>query len=644
MCGIAGAIAPVGFLALEAISGMVGAISHRGPDDSGLEQLQINGSDIWLGSTRLAILDLSTAGHQPMRDPETGNWIVYNGEVYNFRELRRELQSLGCMFSSETDTEVVLKAYGAWGPASVPRLRGMFAFACWDASKQELFLCRDRLGEKPLYYYSSALSPFVFASEVRAILASGVVPRKLDSAGLEVFLTNGFLISPLTLVSCVRSLLPGHWMRVSARGEILQIAQYWCLPIACGSDKRPSELSEIRDQLRDAVRSRLISDVPLGAFLSGGMDSSAIVAFMRETGGETRTLSVAFEEKEFDESIYSRWVARRFHTTHTELKLTRSDFAQMFPRALSAMDQPTFDGVNTYCVSQMAKQAGLKVALSGTGSDEIFGGYDFFNWTRTIAGTRNLIALLPRPLWAFVRSMLSRNGLLATSGIRKLLEVVYHADSFRDRDEFTVTAYQTAQIQFPSWSRRLLRDDSNRQASELRSGLPDEFFQMILQEITGEPTSNAISKLALRVFLGERCLRDIDFMSMGSSLEVRAPFLDHIFVEELLRYSSDVRCSGAPHKPFLRQIVEPVLGGSYPWRKKQGFIFPFRDWLKDLKVADYLRQIVHDELLCQAAGLNPETVRALFHNYFEGRGEILWSRAWAIFALLSWCERNHITS
>lgn len=639
MCGIVGLVGRPQSHYPRVMSDMLQAIAHRGPDDSGSHAIGTTDSIVCLGNARLSILDLSRAGHQPMHDPETGNWIVYNGEVYNFQQLRNQLKSLGCIFSSETDTEVVLKAYGVWGPSSVNRLRGMFAFALWDAKKGELFLCRDRAGEKPLYYFSSPSAPFVFASEVRALLASGIPERRLDSVGLEIFLSNGFLVSPRTLIANIRSLLPGHWMRISPSGQILDVVRYWSPPLFDGLTERNPDVGQIRERLREAVKLRLVSDVPLGAFLSGGIDSSTVVALMQEAGSETRTFSVVFEEPEFDESVYSRWVAKQFCTKHTEVTLTQADFIQMVPSALSAMDQPTFDAINTYCVSRVARQAGLKVALSGTGSDELFGGYDFFNWVPMIASTKKAIDLLPAAAFNFVRNMLLRNAISGISGIAKILEMAYSRNG--TREEFLVAAYQTTQTQFPSWSRRALLRKSAGDGDGVRFGLPLDFLRLILPELTGESSRNAVSKLALRTFLGERCLRDIDFMSMSVSLEVRSPFLDHLLVEDSFRYIASVRTAGAPDKPFLKNVVGPILGKEYPWRRKQGFTFPFQAWLRQVFDWQETKDIIHSGSLIKDLGLEPNSV-SLFFADFKKEKSIPWTRVWALFVLLSWCQRHRV--
>ncbi len=642
MCGIVGVIAPARSLGPETISRMVRAISHRGPDDCGFERLQSGGSDIWLGNTRLAILDLSSAGHQPMTDPERANWIVYNGEVYNYREIRKDLEGRGINFQSDTDTEVILKAYGEFGPDCVDRFRGMFAFAIWDSQRRELFVGRDRAGKKPLYYYSTREGLFVFASEIRAILASNLVPRRLDADSVEVFLTNGFSVSPKTMVAGVLSVMPGHWLRVRADARIAEEACYWSLPKSKYLSNGDKMLSRFREELSDAVQIRLVSDVPLGAFLSGGLDSSTICALMKGKESDLRTFSVGFQETDFDESKYSRWVARRFQTQHTEVVLCKTDFFDLLPAALAGMDQPTFDGLNTFCVAHAARKSGLKVALSGTGSDELFGGYPFFDWVRWLAKTRPLVCLLPDP-WSrslsdfFIKK--STNGL---SGIIKVAELLDgHEGSAED---YLIAAYQTTQTLFPPWARRkLFFGRKPEDLQDLKLGLPREFFVSLQREIQGEDPVSSISKIAWRLFLGERCLRDTDTMSMAVSLEVRSPFVDHVFVTSALEFSGRLRSKGVPNKPILQQTVRPMLGDDYPFRKKQGFTFPFRYWLRDLHRWDYFHEVTKDEHLYEAVGLGIRPVQGLFDSFFQERSYIPWSRIWAIFVLLSWCKKHRVS-
>src|SRR5262245_34671378 len=380
MCGIAGAIVtePKRLDSRTAVGRAMLRITHRGPDDHGLF---VSGDGrCALAHTRLAILDLSPAGRQPMSTPDGRFWIVFNGEIYNFRELRQEMVRAGEIFVSNSDTEVLLRLYSRYGADSLRRLRGMFAFAVWDAQKQELFIARDRMGIKPLYYYAGE-GKIIFASEVRAILATGLAPRQIDPIALNEYLAYQSIPSPRTLIKDVKALAPGAWMTVDASGAVKE-HRYWDLlqdlSTEAGAASQSVILNRTGELLREAVELHLISDAPLGVFLSGGIDSSAVVALMSEMGYTPRTFSVVFAESNYDESVYARQVATRFGCQHTEIRLTEASMLDQLPNALAAMDQPTGDGVNTYVVSQAVREAGVKVALSGLGGDEFFAGYPSF--------------------------------------------------------------------------------------------------------------------------------------------------------------------------------------------------------------------------------------------------------------------------
>lgn len=641
MCGIVGIVGPASPNGRDALQQMLAAIHHRGPDDHGRLELLVGDNCVHLGNTRLAIVDLSPAGHQPMHDPVTGNWIIYNGEVYNFLELRRALEDLGIAFSTNTDTEVVLHAYRVWGAQFLSRLRGMFAFAIWDATRREVFLARDRLGKKPLYYSSQPSAGFLFASEVRALLASGLVRRRLDPSALDVYLANGFLISPLTLVSGVRSLLPGHCLRVASEGRILECSRYWTLP-APARLTRNGEFSDLaRSLLAESVDLRLISDVPLGAFLSGGLDSSIIVARMCRSHDRVRTFSVSFAERLFDESPYSRWVARKFSTDHSELRLTHRDFAELLPDALAALDQPSFDGLNTFCVARAARGTGLKVALSGLGADELFGGYPFFNIIPLLGKTYYLPAPLSHAVARLLHATPHADSFWGLSGISKTEELFSSSIPRQSRELALLAAYQTAQALFPARIRSLLAPHSPKQNGSL--GIPAEFFRLLLEETAGESPVGVVSRLALRLFLGERCLRDTDSMSMAVSLEVRAPFTDHQFVSTLLGHPAADRCRGIPDKPYLQKLTRPLLGDDFPVRRKQGFIFPFPLWLREPALLRELESAATHTPSCNAIGLDSAAVAGIFTGFRRNPRRIPWSRVWALTVLVDWCRRHQVS-
>jgi asparagine synthase (glutamine-hydrolysing) len=380
MCGIAGLFKAHnnGFDLAALAARVLPHLDHRGPDDRGL--MLVSEDRCAFVHTRLSILDLSPAGHQPMATPDGRYSITFNGEIYNFRELRQQLLDQGETFASQTDTEIILKLYARHGADCLTQLRGMFALAIWDDARQELFVARDRLGIKPVYYYA-ADQRFLFASEVRALLATGLVPRRLDVAALSEYLAYQAVPAPRTLIEGVRLLPPGCWIKVDAEGRLTQ-TRYWdALTSAETVDPGQSyETSKRRvaELLHESVALHLVSDVPVGAFLSGGIDSSALVALMRAAGQQPHTFAVVFNEQAFDEAQYARVVATAVRAEHTEIRLGERDLLDELPASLLAMDQPTGDGINSFVVSRAVREAGVKVALSGLGGDEFFGGYPSF--------------------------------------------------------------------------------------------------------------------------------------------------------------------------------------------------------------------------------------------------------------------------
>ncbi len=337
MCGIVGIVGHNAHVSPEVLERATKSLTHRGPDDGGtliLRDTTGGEVEVGLGNRRLAILDLSPLGHQPMGDLETGNWIVYNGEVYNFREVRAKLEREGVRFRSHSDTEVILKAYGLWGEPCLREFRGMFAFAIWDARRHRLFLARDPMGIKPLYFYQSA-QHFLFSSEVRTLLETGLVPRRIDSAGLNNYLTFGSLYDPGTLVEGVHALAPGCFLTWE-RGQVKH-TQYWALVddelvessrLACGADakQRIALEAQVAEMFEESVRMQMVSDVPVGVFLSGGIDSSALVGMLSRSGVKPSTFSIVFREADYSESQYSRAIAQQFHTDHHEITVSQSDF------------------------------------------------------------------------------------------------------------------------------------------------------------------------------------------------------------------------------------------------------------------------------------------------------------------------------
>jgi asparagine synthase (glutamine-hydrolysing) len=629
MCGIAGILAQTPSDWLATAERMAVSMKHRGPDDVGVQPVPTAhlGTELWLVNRRLAIQDLSTAGHQPMSDG-CGNWVAYNGEVFNFREIRAGFEREGQTFASDCDTEVILAAYSRWGASCVDRFRGMFAIALWDARRQELWLARDRLGLKPLYVWRGQ-DALIFASEVRTLLASGMVPRRLSQEGLSQYLTHGFSVAPTTLVQGVRSLLPGTWLRLNSEGDLLESRQYWQITVCPDRaiDHRAA-VDLLRERFREAVQLRLIADVPTGAFLSGGLDSAAIVSQMAAEQADVRTLSIAFDEPGYDESRYARLVASHFGTKHTESRLTTEIFRAWLPDALRGIDQPTFDGMNTYYVARSAREAGLTVALSGLGSDELFGGYPFFRQLNVIAGARRLLGRASSPLLGVART----SGLApddSQTGLVKLLTILNRSASRLEdyvlaNSIFLPTAHGYPGTQLPG------------------NLVPFEMADLLKREISGlEESGDITTVFALRLFLGERCLRDTDAMSMATSVEVRAPFTDHLLVEAALRVPASVRTAGTPNKQLVWSAFGDRLPEELRGRRKQGFTFPFAVWLR--KESTAVTERLRDSTLARRCGLRTEEVSRLRERFLRGTlAPGMWSRVWALGILLDWCDRHGV--
>lgn len=641
MCGIAGAIGQIDGEILEAVRRMSAAQFHRGPDSDGFWRSDPtdNGVGVVLAHRRLAIIDLTEDGHQPMADPATGNVIDFNGEIYNFQELRRELQQDGASFRSRSDTEVVLKAYARWGVDGVRRLRGMFAFALWDAALGTLLFARDRLGIKPLYLSTVTRSggkrTLLFASEVRALLASNLLEREIDPVGLASYLWNGFVIGPNTIVRGVELLPAATWAVVDTDGALLTPRRYWQLP---ASGQTPGTKDDLKEQLTAAVGMHLISDVPLGIFLSGGIDSSAIAALaVRSGSARVRTFNIGFDETEYDESEHARGVARALGTEHHELRLTKETFRQQASEALASLDQPTFDGINTYFVSRAVREAGLTVALAGTGGDELFGGYRSFHDVPWAAGWSRRLAMLPPGLLRRFANTVTRAATFPSS-MPPQTRWGKLGDALAARGDMLDT-YQVSYALFSSdFAHELLKADPN---GDLRMGLPTNVARELDRLIAGRRPLQAISMLELWCFLGERLLRDTDTASMASSLEVRVPFLDHEVVEAASALDDVERFEPLGRKQVLREIALGDLDRAMFERPKSGFVLPIARWARDV-LRNEMTAAFDDRGFCEAAGLDPRAVGRLWSAFLGRMPGLYWSRVWAIYVLGWWCRENRV--
>ncbi len=553
MCGIAGILNHD--QAIEKIRVMQTSLHHRGPDGTGIYHSSPDQTTA-LAHTRLAILDLSAAGHQPMSTPDRRYHITFNGEIYNFKELRQTLLAQGEKFQSQTDTEVILKLYQREGAECLDRLRGMFAFAIWDDLEQTCFLARDPLGIKPLYYWRSG-STLVFASELKAILATRLVSVQMSAIGLYGYLTSGSVPEPHTIVAGIQCLPAGHWLRWQA-GEVKQ-QQYW--QIRFGNE--PISLTDAKDKVRaalfDSIEHHFVSDVPIGIFLSGGIDSTALVALARATQStDLRTYSIAFNESELDEGSLARRTAEHYGTQHTEFCITASDTKAMIPRFLASLDQPTFDGFNVFCVSQLANADGSKVVLSGLGGDEIFGGYKSFqqipqlvSWSKSMKSLRPITSRVGRGLAEW-----SSNPRFKRLG------------DYLEREPTTTNAHHAVRGIFSDREAQIIagkylpeQDHYNFQEAELSSNSPS--------------LADEVSTLELSLFMRNQLLRDSDVMSMAWGLELRVPFVDRVLLESIATIPSSLRL--ARGKGLLTQAL-PELPDWVVNQPKRGFTFPFQRW------------------------------------------------------------------
>ena len=628
MCGIFGIIGKLSEHLPKDLAAGTRALSHRGPDDEGMEVLALAsdpGTSVGLGSTRLAIQDLSSAGHQPMYDSATGNWLIFNGEIYNFRKLRLELEKLGHQFSSEGDTQVLLKAYAQWGEACVERLVGMFAFGVWDSQRERLFLARDRLGEKPLYYCAGP-DFFIFGSEVRSLLATGLVPRRLDNLGLASYLAFGAVQDPRTIVEGVASLSPGHTL-IWEKGRYA-IRRYWSLadvatkPAATGSMREAVE--SVRQHLLESVSQRLVSDVPLGIFLSGGIDSSSIVSLAHEVRDHPPdTFSIVFGDPEFSEASYSSRVARDFGCRHHQIDLTENKLLEEVPGALAAMDQPTLDGVNTYIVSKATKEAGITVALSGLGGDELFGGYpNFVSVPRMLRFRRHARWL--EPACRGFSALLDRSRTNRLAKIAALAAGDYYADQpyFLCRALFMPTTVQALLLSGAAQNIDFAR------AWSLRG---------LVESVHSLDPLNQVTVLEGSTYMANMLLRDTDGMSMAHALEVRTPFLHAPLWEYVLPLAGRMKRDEHLSKPLLLRAAGRRLPEEVYRREKMCFELPFERWMRN-----GLRREVERELLDSSSfgmfPLDSRQVATVWKGFLAGKTN--WSRPWALYALKKWVRGN----
>ncbi|MGH7415888.1 MAG: asparagine synthase (glutamine-hydrolyzing) [Candidatus Rokuibacteriota bacterium] len=616
MCGIAG-IADVTGRPVDGrlLTAMTTVQAHRGPDGEGF----VCRGSVGLGHRRLAIIDLAT-GEQPMANDDRSIWIVFNGEIYNFRELRRDLEAVGAGFRTTSDTEVILRAYEAWGPECVKRLRGMFAFAILDERSRRLFLARDRAGIKPLVYSWDG-HRLLFASELKGILADPSFPRTIDCNALGDYLTRHYVGSPRTIFSAARKLPPASTLLLALDGGAPVVSSYWRLRFAPDSSLDEREWIEGLDaHLMDAVRSHMVSDVPIGAFLSGGLDSSTVVALMaRASSSPIRTFSIGFREAEFDEVRYARQVAERYGTEHHEFVVT-PNATEVLPALAWHFDEPFADSsaVPTYYVSKITRER-VTVALSGDGGDEGFAGY------RRYARAVELDRRMSRGPAAVLRPLLALAGRLLPAGARgKAYATLLGSRGFEQY--FRLVTYEQA-----TTLRRLLSEELGRLASP---SADPATFSRLAGRLGAPDYLSSLQQIDIDTYLPDDILTKVDRVSMAVSLETRVPLLDHVLMEYVATMPSSMKLRGSTGKYILKRTMAASLPAEVLDRGKMGFGVPLGQWFRH-----ELRAMAWDVLLSKASRergiFQPAEVERLLRAHDSGRRDCS-ARLWALLCFELW--------
>jgi asparagine synthase (glutamine-hydrolysing) len=628
MCGISGFLLPRATLPRGQLESrlwtMIATLRHRGPDDEGVWTDGRAG----LAHARLSIIDLSPAGHQPMPSTDETVWITYNGEIYNFAEIRQELEALGYPFRSRSDTEVIVNGWHAWGPKIFSRLRGMFALALWDRRSQRLVLGRDRLGKKPLYYTESD-EVFLFGSEIKALLAWPGLSRSPDLSAIDHYLTLGYVPAPHTAFAGIRKLPAAHYLILERRAgggfAAPQLVRYWRLPEP-RAPRRHRRAADLREELlvhlEEAVRLRLISDVPLGAFLSGGVDSSAVVATMARVGGGTvKTFSIGFSAKEYDETRFARMVAERYATDHEEL-IVEPDAIAVLPRLVWHYGEPFADpsAIPTYYVSEIARRK-VTVALNGDGGDECFLGYNRYRAMRQVSRLDGM------PRWG--RTGLERLLALAPRSAQRRFKIPRIRGVLQAPEELPGRRYAFTIVNFTDY------DKANGYGEAMRHKL-DASVLDLLEPYFAEADSlvTGANWADIHTYLPDDLMVKVDIASMAHGLESRSPLLDHVLMEWAAELPEKVKIAGGETKAVFKSAMEPHLPRELLYRPKMGFGCPVDHWFRN-----ELKELAHDTLLSSSAlqrGLfQADYVRLLLDEHCSLTRDHH-TRLWALLMLELW--------
>jgi asparagine synthase (glutamine-hydrolysing) len=606
---------------------MCSVMVHRGPDDSGF----LSRGPATIGMRRLAIFDPAN-GHQPMSTPDGRYSIVFNGAIYNFRELQPELESAGWTFRTRCDTEVLLAALTHWGEEGIKRLRGMFAFALWDSVEESLLLARDPFGIKPLYFAHNA-SSLVFASEVGALIASGAASAEVDPLSVADYLAWFAVPAPKTIYRGILSLKPGE--RLKFFKSVVDLRSTWTFK-SVPADESPCASREdfvraLRRRLEDSIRAHVIADVPVGAFLSGGLDSAVVVGLMsKATGNALKTFSIGFEEDNFSEADEAEATAHYFGAVHHTRILTGEEVSRDLDKFISACDQPTGDGVNTYYASETAHEGGVKVALSGLGGDELFGGYPSFSDIPTLSRRIPMWRCLPGPVRSLVTSYLDAGDTRS----RKLSDFLSHS-----RDGHEVAALQRRVF---SQSSRLSML-SPEIAEQIKDAVPfHPRLDSLRSDVNEKDLFSLVSAWELSTYMADVLLRDSDVMSMRHSLELRVPFVDRPLFEWLWRQPTQFKYDRRCPKSALAEATADILPPGMNKRKKRGFTLPFPIWMRK-NLRPFIEETLSQSSVARSGYFAFGPIDALWKRFVAGTDNREWSRIWSLVVLIAFVNRRRTT-
>lgn len=612
MCGIAGILNRRVLLTENStVKKMLNALSHRGPNAEGV----FVKDNIALGHRRLSIIDLSIGANQPFSNSTNRYKLVFNGELYNFEQVKDKITN--CNWRTTSDTEVLVEAWARWGINCIELFKGMFAFAVWDEEEKSLHIVRDRLGIKPLYYYNDD-NCFAFASEIRALLASNLMPKKINQKALENYLAFQSIPAPISIIENIKQLEAGCYITIKD-GQVT-VKRYWDI-VEQKNKNDYSNKSAIQKKiytlLEQSVEQRLVSDVPVGAFLSGGIDSSAVVGLMaRLRNSSPETFNISYEEKDYDESQYAELVAKKYNTNHHKILLKPTSILDELTNALDAMDTPSGDGINSYVVSKAVKKAGITVALSGIGGDELFAGYPFFHKYYKLNQRKSLWKnsyLLRKTASTFLNDGSKWKQLLQTksAGINEIYPVL-------------------RQVILPKTIKKVIRNNEEALV-EISKTLSN-----YNGSLSAFPSFSQVTIADLLGYTQNTLLKDADQMSMAVALEVREPFFDHELIEYILGIPDAIKYPTYP-KQLLVESLGDLLPPEIVHRKKQGFVMPWNCWLRS-ELKDFCE--AHIKSLSQREWFSKNEVMHLWENFKNGYKNIKWIEVWMLVVLDYWLQKN----